>query len=77
MKNNWNCYKNGPFMPFNKWIIQILNPLRWHKINLKWVCWSIKENLPKKFKYPKMEFDYFMDKFSKRIEWFKEYGYKR
>lgn len=75
VKNNYILYKNGPFIPFYKFIFILLNPFNWEKISKKWLIYSFKEFLPKKFKYPKKEFDYFMCKFQKRIEWFKEFNY--
>lgn len=76
-KNNWCCYKNGPFTPLHQFILNTINPFNWKNISWRWVKWSIKNNLPHKFKYPKQEFDYFMNKYKTRTEWFKEYKYKK
>lgn len=80
LSNNYTCYKNGKFTTLPFFLIELIKFWRWRRFSKRWMLFSFRQLLTlnfRKFKYPKMEFDYFMNKFSKRYEWFKEYKYKQ
>lgn len=78
--NRYSCYRNGPYYNGFRFLLELIKFWKWNRMKFIWIIWSVKHFFTvhfKKFKYPKMEFDYFMSKFIKRTEWFKEYRYDK
>ena len=68
----YTIYRNGPFYSFWKCFLLMLNPFNWHKTSKSWIKFNFKQYYRQKFskfKNDYEEFQYFTEKYKKRISW--------